>query len=179
MNIRLLAEILLVVFAGTAVLVEILNRKDINPATSWISTYLTGPYSWLEDVGFLALAIAFNLFPHIFNLNSFLSVVFPVAGVAVFLTMASDKFFPHLFPSLSSGAIGQIHRASAGIAFFTASLGLILIAALPINIVLLCLCFGIIIWLIKGTNDADAPQWSEKLLAYTLVLVAFLQLKGL
>ncbi len=124
MNFKLLELGLLAFFGVTAVLVELL-RKDVNPLNSPISTYLTGPYSYLEDLGFVALFGALEFLPHYLKLELLPTVLLSASGVGVLFAMLTRKFFPKLFPSLSSSKITQIHVASAAVGFLGAFLGLL------------------------------------------------------
>jgi len=179
MNIRILAEVLLVIFAISIVVVEII-RKTVSPATSWISTYLTGPYSWIEDIGFVALFVALELFPHILNTHGLVTIIFTVAGIGVLMTMVSDKFFPSLFPSLPTTTISLIHRISAGIAFTGATFGLMLVSASTLDTFLLSACLAGTLWLYIGAkNGSNGQMVAEKLLACGITLIAFLRLKDI
>src|SRR5574337_1567820 len=122
----LIATSCLAFFLVAIGLVEYLDRRSLNPARTWISSYITdAPLSWLEDLGFVALAASMELMPHIFKAGMPQTVALSVGGVAALLVVASRKYFPTWFPGLSASTITRIHILSAGIAFLGAFGGIL------------------------------------------------------
>ena len=134
MNFKLFELVLTGIFATTAILVEVLRKitppsgetpSQVNPLQTTISTYLTGPYSILEDLGFVALFGALELLPKTLNLSLAPTILLSLSGVGVLFAMLTRKVFPKLLPSLSPAITTKIHVASAAVAFSGAFLGLL------------------------------------------------------
>ena len=102
--------------------VEAIRRHEVSYKTSWISTYIQGPYSWIEDLGFAALAGSLELLPHVLNLGLVQTLSATVGGVALVMVVVTRKYFHSWFPSLSGSAITRMHVLSAGLAFAGAAI---------------------------------------------------------
>lgn len=92
---------------------EFLRPEPID--CSWVSTYLTGPDSWIEDVGFLLLAAAVFLMSAVLPGPRWL---YMVSGVSIVMVMASRVLLPRV-TSLPPDLITHIHVAFSGIAFLS------------------------------------------------------------
>lgn len=159
-------------------LVEYLDRRSLNPARTWISSYITdAPLSWLEDLGFVALAASLELMPHIFKAGLAQTVALSAAGIAALLVVASRKYFPTWFPSLSASTITRIHVLAAGVAFITAFGGILIGSSISVKVVmgLSVLSCG----LVFNTDSQVKDQMIEKILAGGICIAGLVRLISL
>lgn len=176
MTLTHIALLLLGIFLGTVAAVEILRRSVVSLQSSWISTYLTGPYGYIEDVGFVALAAALLMFPHILNLSLIPTIMFTAGGIGVLLTMITRVFFAKLFPSMSAATITKLHVLSAGVAFAGAYFGVALSHPSHAAAILLAAGSLLCVALVVDKDVADNMQIAEKVGALALTIAAALRL---
>lgn len=162
-------------FLGAIILVEYLDRRFLNPARTWISSYITdAPLSWLEDLGFVGLAGSMELMPHVFNSGPVQSVALSAGGIAALLVVASRKYFPAIFPGVAPATITRIHVISAGIAFLTAFTGILIGSGFLPRLVLavtLLACFWIMDFRVHFRDQAI-----EKVLAIGICIAGLVRL---
>ena len=116
MLIRWLCLAGIALFLLSCTVVEIIRRQDVDYRDSWISTYLTGPWSWIEDTGFYAMACSLLLLPHVLNLGLIQTVAATVGAVALTLVVLTRKYFGIWF-KLPAPTVTRYHVISAGVAF--------------------------------------------------------------
>lgn len=153
---NILIPSLIGLFLASLIAVELLRKKTVDPLTSWISTYLTGPYSFIEDAGFVALAVALFLYPS----SGTASIVLGIGSICVFLSMASRRFLPYFISSVS--LVTRIHVVVSGLAFLTTAAGLLLLRSLPVSGVLVGTVLVDLILLVLYSDDPPTQQIIEK-----------------
>src|SRR5574337_85417 len=174
----LIATSCLAFFLVAIGLVEYLDRRSLNPARTWISSYITdAPLSWLEDLGFVALAASMELMPHIFNAGVLQTVALSVCGIAALLVVASRKYFPTWFPSLSASTITRIHILSAGIAFIAAFGGILIGSSIFVKLTLGAAV--LVSGLVFNTSSPVKGQMIEKILAVGICIAGLVRLISL
>lgn len=104
--------ILSVVAFVLGVVIPELLRVKLDAATEPVSTYLTGPYHWIEDAGFGALAAAFVVLA--LTLDGVATVFALATAAGVIGAMATDSF------GLGGPARHVWHIRSAALAFIAA-----------------------------------------------------------
>lgn len=168
----------LLFFGVGLVAVEIIRKNQVPIPSSWVSTYLTGPDSWIEDAGFTTLAGAFILLPIYRAMPLMGEILFYIGGGAVFLTMLSRRYFAAWFSRLSAQTITSIHVYSAGVAFLGTALALLWVAptesfagSRSTYIILAATTFGCVdlLFFDKISNNT---QWAEKAGAMGLFLAS-------
>lgn len=171
----LLATLCLAFFLVTIGVVEYLDRRSLNPARTWISSYITGaPLSWLEDLGFVAMSASLELMPHIFKAGLAQTVALSVGGVAALLVVASRKYFPTWFPSLSASTITRIHVLAAGVAFITAFGGILIGSSSSVKLILGAAV--LVSGLVFNTSSPVKGQMIEKILAVGICIAGLVRL---
>ncbi len=178
MRITEIATFCLAFFLAAIGLVEYLDRRYLNPAQTWISSYITDvPLSWLEDLGFVSLAASMELMPHIFKAGMPQTVALSVGGVAALMVIASRKYFPTWFPSLSPETITRIHILSAGIAFIAAFGGILIGSSIFVKLTLGAAV--LVSGLVFNTSSPVKGQMIEKILAVGICIAGLVRLISL
>lgn len=150
-------------FVLSLITAEFLRPEPID--RSWVSTYLTGPDSWIEDVGFLLLAAAVFLMPTVLPGPRWL---YMVSGVSIVMVMASRVLLPRL-TSLPPDLITHIHIAFSGIAFLSTGVLAVLALGKPALVVLGVTAVACIVSLVFAPPDIRM-QIAEKLLTLGIPL---------
>lgn len=177
MNAVFFNELLLQLFLLGTVAVEFL-RKTPPPSDTWISTYLTGPYSDVEDFAFLAMVAALEILPTTMNFHGLPAILFHVGGAALFVVLATRKWFTGLFSSFSSATVTRIHVVFSAIAFLATAGALFVVGNLRDRVILGVTAL-VCILLYETYKNTNGPQLSEKLGALGIYLVASLVVVGL
>ena len=178
MNITEIAIFCLPFFLVAIGLVEYLDRRSLNPARTWISSYITDvPLSWLEDLGFVALAASMELMPRIFKAGLTQTVALSVGGVAALMVVASRKYFPTWFPSLPASTITRIHVLAAGVAFITAFGGILIGSSIFVKLILGAAV--LVCGLVFNTSSPVKGQMIEKILAVGICIAGLVRLISL
>lgn len=150
-------------FVLSLITAEFLRPEPID--RSWVSTYLTGPDSWIEDVGFLLLAAAVFLMPAVLPGPHWLYIV---SGTSIVMVMASRVLLPRL-TSLPPDLITHIHIAFSGIAFLSTGVLAALALGRPALLVLGITGLACALVLVFAPPDVRM-QIAEKLLALGIPL---------
>lgn len=155
--------VLCLLFVLSLITAEFLRPEPID--RSWVSTYLTGPDSWIEDVGFLLLAAAVFLMPAALPGPRWL---YMVSGVSIVMVMASRVLLPRV-TSLPPDLITHIHVAFSGIAFLSTGVLAFLALGRPALLVLGITGLACTLVLVFAP-PAIRMQIAEKLLALGIPL---------
>lgn len=155
--------VLCLLFVLSLITAEFLRPEPID--RSWVSTYLTGPDSWIEDVGFLLLAAAVFLMPTVLPGPHWLYIV---SGTSIVMVMASRVLLPRL-TSLPPDLITHIHIAFSGIAFLSTGFLAVLALGKPALVVLGVTAVACIVSLVFAPPDIRM-QIAEKLLTLGIPL---------
>ena len=142
---------------------EFLRPESID--RSWVSTYLTGPDSWIEDVGFLLLAAAVFLMPAVLPGPRWL---YMVSGISIVMVMASRVLLPRI-TSFPPDIVTRVHVAFSGIAFLSTGVLAFLALGRPALLVLGIMGLACALALVFAPPDVRM-QIAEKLLTLGIPL---------
>lgn len=142
---------------------EFLRPEPID--CSWVSTYLTGPDSWIEDVGFLLLAAAVFLMPAVLPGPRWL---YMVSGISIVMVMASRVLLPGI-TSFPPDIVTRVHVAFSGIAFLSTGVLAFLALGRPALLVLGIMGLACALALVFAP-PAIRMQTAEKLLTLGIPL---------
>lgn len=148
---------------------EFLRPEPID--RSWVSTYLTGPDSWIEDVGFLLLAAAVFLMPAVLPGPRWL---YMVSGISIVMVMASRVLLSRI-TSFPPDIVTRVHVAFSGIAFLSTGVLAFLALGRPALLVLGIMGLACALALVFAPPDVRM-QIAEKLLTLGIPLAFIVQL---
>jgi hypothetical protein len=105
-------------FVAANVAVEYRNRKSLPPFRSDLSAYLAGvPWFWLQDLGYLALAVCFPLIGERFG-GLAVEILFDVSAFGlVVVVLTKDLIAYSGLNPLVKGDLEIAHVAAAGLTF--------------------------------------------------------------